>query len=361
MAGFGLRSLKKHNDQSTVEGQRSYHRNIVMGETLFGYLTFNKIFEISEGKAVFLTRNTYLSEQINNDLACTMNAVRDSEVADELGFEQLEVRDATKTPLFYKDTKFHKFGARAKPHPLLPGEEFFSKPFYQVDLKLDINDEVLAANQVRKIIKKIRVCEPTDLVEPVRFELFTGDGDILTCEKLYFCENPRDFYRLVENKEALSEEVKKYLVAVETNPGITVHFECKGKFSDHVGSMIIPQSMTHEWGNFIIDIGPFENGYQNFKAMTFIDADDLQEEDLAKKIRLMRKVLERVMPELEKCECVPTIKFDSDLRYQGMNDELSGKLRNEDIRFVGPGAPLSHPKSELFQYFARAAMSLSQI
>ena len=109
MAGFGLRSLKKHNDQSTVEGQRSYHRNIVMGETLFGYLTFNKIFEISEGKAVFLTRNTYLSEQINNDLACTMNAVRDSEVADELGFEQLEVRDATKTPLFYKDTKYINF------------------------------------------------------------------------------------------------------------------------------------------------------------------------------------------------------------------------------------------------------------
>lgn len=361
MAGFGLRSLKKQTDQSDLQGQRSYHKNIVMGETLFGYLTFNKVFERSEGKAIFLTRNTYLSEQIKNDLACTMNSVRDAEVADELGFEKLKVKEATGTPVFYKDTKFHKFGSRAKPHPLLEGEDFFTKPFFEIDLDLDVNDEVLMANQVRKIIKKIRVCEPSDLVEPVRFELYTGEGEILACEKLFFCENPREFYRLVENKEALSEDVQKYLVGVESHPGITVHFECKGKFSDHVGSMIIPQSMTHEWGNFIIDIEAFNEGYQNFKAMTFIDADDLQEEDLAKKIRLMRKVLERVMPELENCECTPTIKFESDFRYLGMNDELAAKLRSEDVRFVGPGAPLSHPKSELFQYFARGSMSLSQI
>ena len=67
------------------------------------------------------------------------------------------------------------------------------------------------------------------------------------------------------------------------------------------------------------------------------------------------------MPELEKCEYTPTIKYEADLRFMGINDELTGKLRSEAVRFIGPAAPLSHPKSELFQYFARGTLSLSQL
>ncbi len=361
MAGFGLRSLKKQQDDSQQEITRSYFQNIIVGENPYGYLAFNKIFADTDGKALFITQNLYLSEQINRDLNCTMNSIRSAEVADELSFNEFEISDATSESVFYKDTKFHKFGARAKPHQLLDGEEFFTSAFHPLQMKLDINDEVLKKHQQNKIIKKIVLKEPTDLVEPAYFELHTGENEIISCEKLYFCENPRHFYKLVENKDKLNAGLHKYLVGIEAFPGITVHFKCKGEFSDHVGSMIIPQSLTHEWGSFILDIEAFKDGYQNFKALTFINGDDLQEEDLAKKIRLMRKVLERVLPDLEKCDYSPTIKYDPNLRYTGINDELAPELKSEHVKFVGPAALLSHPKSELFQYFARASMSLSQL
>ena len=75
----------------------------------------------------------------------------------------------------------------------------------------------------------------------------------------------------------------------------------------------------------------------------------------------MRKVLERVLPELAATPYKHTIKYDPHLRFKGINDELASELKAEHVRFIGPAAPLIHPQSELFQYFARGAMSFSQL
>lgn len=357
MSGFGLRSLKKQNNEAQEAAKVRYVKNIVMGENPYAYLTYKKF----ESDVLFVTQNPYGKEQIERDLACTINAVRSSEVADEISFENVEVKEPTNTVLFYKDTKFQKFGGRAKPHDLAEGEDFFIKPYQPIQMPVIEEDETLAQNQVHKIIQKIKLVEPTDLVEPTHFELYTGENEIFKCEKLYFCESPRSFYSLVENKEKLDEKLQKFLVGVENHPGITVHFECEGRFTDHVGSILIPQSLTHDWGNFILDIEEFDGTHQNFKALTFVSDDDLQEEDLAKKIRHLRKVIERVLPDLEQCEYTTTIKYDHALRMTGINDGLAADLRSYNVRFVGPGAPIMHPQSELFQYFARGSMSLSQL
>ena len=283
MAGFGLRSLKKQQADDAVNSKRIYTKNIVVGESPFGFMTFKKVFADSDGKTLFMTQNPYMSEDIHRDLSCSMNSVRSSEVADELSFTKLEISHMTETPLFYKDTKFHKFGSRAKPHELTEGEEFFTQAFHGMEINLEINDEILTSHQENKIIQKIIVKEPTDLVEPVRFELYTGECEVFTCEHLYFCDNPRHFYQLVENKEALTSTLQKYLVGIESFPGITVHFECPRVVTQFHGTMVIPQSLTHDWGSFVLDIEPAENGCQSLRALTFLDIDDMQEEDLAKK------------------------------------------------------------------------------
>ena len=361
MSGFGLRALKKAD--ATNDGLREdrYIKHMVVGENLYAYLTFEKLNGKYPGEVLWLTKNLYLGEQIKKDFECSMQSVRSAEVADEMSFNELTLNSASQTALFYKDTKFHSFGARAKPHNLKAGEEFFTQAFHAVTVPVLLDDEQIQAAQVNKIIRSIRTVSASDLVEPTHYEIYSGEQERFRCERVYFCESPRRFYQLVENKAELNESLQKYLVGVENHPGITVYFECRGQFTEHEGSLLIPQSMTHDWGSFILDIEAFDGTFQNFKALTFVNEDDLQEEDLAKKIRLMRKVLERVLPQLEQCEYRTKIKYDPALRMCGMNDELAPELRSEAVRLLGPGAPIIHPESDKFQYFARGSMSISQL
>ena len=371
MSGFGIRALKKVDDNDKKENLSQFYRYIVLGENTYGVLTFLKLHKKYPGEVKFITKNPFLKEDILHEWKCYLNSFRSTEVAEAFMSlnPRFEIFPKQTSVKFYKDTKFHNFGGRAKPHEIRAEELFFTQPAYYRHLEVAFNefdfehiDELLKEHQLHKIISSIEVTEPTDLVEKSHFMLETGEQEYFSCEKLFFCESPKKFYQLVSNKEKLSDTVQAFCAGLKQEQAISVHFLANKEIAPEecVGTVFLPQSMTHDWGSFILDIHDYnpENQKQEFQALAFISEDDLQEEDLAKKIKLMKRVIERVFPQLSKADLDQSITFSDEYRISGINDTHSKALECEAVKFYGHGAALSHPNADKFHYMARGLYAI---
>jgi hypothetical protein len=368
MTGFGIRALKKVQEEETKDA-RKYFKHIVYGENSFAVLTFLKLHKKYPGEVKIITKNPFYKEDLLKEWSCSLNSVRSEEVANKLSSLSagLEVFKTTEDVTFYKDTKFHKFGGRAKPHELKEGESFFSDSFYNINMQalfspedFEKMDELLKEHQLNRIIQEIEVSTPEDLVEVTNFKIMTGEHESFHCEKLYFCESPKTFYSLVEDKNSLSDELQAFIAPVANHQGICVHYTCDKEINKQEGTILLPQSVTHEWGSFMLDFDKFNpaTNTQEFKALTFIGEDEVQEDDLAKKIKLMNRVIERVLPEFGEAKVEQSIKFNAEFRVSGINDEYYSKIQNEHVMFLGQSAPINVENSEKYQYAARAITAI---
>lgn len=370
MSGFGIRALKKQADHAERNNKRSFFKHVVYGENFEGVLTFLKLNKQYPGEVKYITRNPYFYTEVIQQIRCTMNPIRSEEAANKLmgTHPELEIFKANKNVYFYKDTKFHKFGGRAKSHDLKPTEHFFIKPYYNFKPEALIPSEeqldaILKEHQLHKILSEIQVCTPSDLVEKVNFRLSTGEYEYIECEFLYFCESPKKFFSLVKDKSTLNEELCEYIAPIHANSGITVYFECDREVFDKATSMVIPQSMTHDWGSFMLDFEAYDPAAQaqKFKALSFLSEDDVQEEDLAKKIRLMVRVIERVLPEFAKANVKQTIKFNDEYLLEGVNDEYAQKIANLPVKFISAAAPIANENASEYQYLTRSLVALDSL
>ena len=364
MSGFGIRAFKKVQDDEKKDKQQ-YVKHIVYGENSFAVTTFIKLFEKYPGEVKLITKNPYFKDDLIKDWKCTLNPIRSESVAQRLMSinPSFEIFKTSGDVVFYKDTKFHKFGGRAKPHQLIDGEEFFTCAPYNfknesvfTKEQFDSLDNVLKENQVNKIVKEIEITRPDDLVEKTNFKLLTGEFDSYNCEYLYFCESPKTFYSLVNDKNSIPDNLQEFIAPITNHQGICVNYNCSGKIYDGEGTVILPQSLTHEWGSFILDFERYNesDNTQEFTALTFINEEGLQEDDLAKKIKLMNRVIERVMPNFGEVNVEQSIKYNSEYRISGINDEKFDSIKNEAIKFLGQASPLNMDSSDDFQYSARA-------
>lgn len=369
MSGFGIRALKKKADNTENTNRRSFTKHIVYGENFEGILTFLKLHKKYPGEVKYITRNPYFHQEVTQHLACTMNPIRSEEVANTImgAHPELEIFKSNQDVFFYKDTKFHKFGGRAKSHDLKDEESFFTNAFYHYKPEALIPaeeelDAILKEHQLHKILEEIVVAEPTDLVEKANFKLKTGDHESVDCEYLYFCESPKKFFSLVKDKSTLSDELCEFIAPIEEYSGISVHFECDREVFDKNSTLIIPQSMTHDWGSFVLDFEAFDPAAktQHFKAMSFISEDDIGEEQLAKKIKLMTRVIERVLPEFAKAEVKQTIKYSDEHYMAGINDEYAAKLKGLPVKFISAAAPLETNEPGEYHYLSRSLKALDQ-
>ncbi len=372
MSGFGLRALKKVKEEEVILSKNQFYKYIVYGANTYAVLTFLKLNKKHPGEVKLIAKDPFYKAELLNEWNCTLNSIRSEEVAEAIMSlnPRFEVLPQQKNVLFYKDTKFHKFGGRAKPHELKEEEKFFTNTPYQFKVQAMFDeedfenlDEILKEHQLNKIVSEIEICTPTDLVEKVNFEVHTGERESFSCEKLYFCESPKKFLNLVHNKKDLNDDVYSFAAAISAEQAISIYFDCDRKITDEVGTVVLPQSMTHEWGSFILDFEAYDpaTNTQSFRALTFVGEDDLQEDDLAKKIKLMKRVIERVFPELAKSNAEQSIRFNDEYRISGTNDGQFEALKNQDVRFIGQASPIKHDASDKFHYMSRGIYAIMAV
>lgn len=375
MSGFGLRAFKKLKEDSRKEEKRQYIQHIVSGESEYAVLTYLKLrAQHGEDKVKLVCQNPIDKQDIINQWKCSLHTVRSEATANALRDAniRLEIMPGPAKVVFYKDAKFHEIDGRAKPHEFMEDEEYFKDAYFLMKKENLFStdewnelDEILRAGQVNKFISSIEKTEPKDLVEKTNFILSTGEYENLECEFLYWCESPKKFYKLLQNKAAVSDAVTDYCAAVEERVGLTVHFEVEAQLYEEAGTVLLPQSVTHEWGYFILDFDAFdpERKKQTFKSMMFINLDEVNEEELAKKIRLMKRVIGRVFPDFEKVKYTEHYHYNEQMLIKNFLDEgfFKDNKELENLKFVGIGAPLKSEIASQCFYEARGILSFLQL
>ncbi len=368
--GFGIRAFKKVQDDESLKEKREYISHLVYGDNFYAALTYLKLVQKHGSEKVMLVSNNLITQDsIIGSWNCSLNTLRSEVAAQSLMTQkpQLEILPFGGSNVFYKDTKFHKFGGRAKPHELKEDEAFFLEPFFQIKLEglftdeqWNSLDETLASNSKIKYISSVEITKPSDLVEVTNYKLKTGELETLDCENLYWCESPKSFYSKVSAKDELSDEVAAFASGLEHRIGLTVYFEVDKKVYADKGTVFLPQSVTHEWGHFIADFNEYDEltQSQSFSCMMFVNEDEVNEEDLAKKIKLMKRVIERVFPEFGKGKYNERIQYDREVLINNTKDETFPNFKNESVRFIGIGAPISAENSSEFTYLARGINSI---
>jgi hypothetical protein len=377
MSGFGIRAFKKQKLENSKQLTKKYYKHVVLGENIWASLAYLKLAKLHGKENVkFISPNHYDKQTILTELKCNLPKLRDENNATILRDKNihLEIFPKENASIFYKDSKFHDFDGRAKPMTLLEDEDHFIPKAFSMKLEGLFSDEewnnldeTLNAAQDNKFVSKITVTQPTDLVEKTNFVLTTGELEEIHCEKLYYCHSPKSLFKLISNKSELNDDLAEYCNALQERVGLTIDFDVDKEIHNCAQTVFLPQSQTHEWGHFILDFNEFNPSTktQNFKAMMFINIDEINEEELAKKVRLLKRTIERIFPEFQKARVTEHIHFDQEFLIRSSDDYSSSYTQdhNSNLIFQGLGAPTTLDNGEWnsLLYESRAICALNEL
>jgi hypothetical protein len=343
---FNLLDLKKEQDSKQ---EKKYIRHLVVGEDLFAVAEYLYLKEkFGEEEVALLSERAFSRDDL---LPLGPSALRGPANIQKLKqlYPELEIREKNGPALFYKELKWREFGGRAKSEKLLRQEAFYTQKRADIDVEelfTFLKDENLLEelNQQSWEMKVTGLTQltPEDLAEPAFFELQCSNGVQARCEHLYWAKGPRLFLSLYQDKNDLSDELMQFCEETQAPCPLYIRFNFKAPVTDKRETLFIPLSYTHEWGHFIGEFSPEKDGVQQAQFVTFIEPDHTNEEDVSKKIRLLKRSLEKIFKNfsgisyqefIKLNDWGPCLKID-DLLYQKVQKELG------NIHWISVNAPL---------------------
>jgi hypothetical protein len=344
---FGLRALKVQREDATVL-KKTYVDHLIIGDDGYAILTLLKlIHKYPDQSFALVTELPLRKEDIKDMWKYNLHFIRTLEGAELLKehHPHLTIEASNTKTYFYKDTKFHEFGGRAKPMELKKGENFFVSPYFQFDYDQLMSadewnnlDETLLKYQKNKIIEKIEMTEPSDLVEKTHFKMYFADNTEFHCENLYWGLSPKKFLSLVSNKDKLDEVVSEYAMKYEEQAGIVIHFHCNKVIYPEMCTLFLPQSVTHEEGHYIGEVMSPHSGEQEANFLILLqEEEDLSEEALAKKIRHLKRVMERVLPEFSSTRYTERIRYSTNVLVSTLETTKLAQMNehHSTLHFIG--------------------------
>ncbi len=277
--------------------EKVFIKNLIVGNDIFAMDLFDHLYKKDSTSVKLLTEEEVTEDNFKVMGPSLVRGENNISVLRDLGI----IEEANPlSSCFYKDSKFHDFGSRTKPMPLLWGEESYIDEHIKVrptDLLPSLNSEGLLdrirENSYSLRIKEIYRTTPEELIDQAHWKVYLTNGLIIECENLYWGESPAIFLDLFKDKKTLSTEFIEFCESTKTPCSLYVHLDLEEKITDDEKTYFFPLSFTHEWGHFIGEIGETESeGYaQTAKFVTFIDKEESTEEDISKKINLLKKNL----------------------------------------------------------------------
>jgi hypothetical protein len=348
--GFGLRNLKKKQDSETEITKKQYIKNLVVGESTAAFLLLNKLHK-TESSTKILTDKVLTIDSIQEDWKTSLEMIRGQEAREMfvLEFPEYVLGEERSKSVFYKDTSFKEFGGRTKPFELMKGEELFmesAQAFTKSDL---FNDEALESleklfieNQEHKVIVEIEHIEPTDLAEPASYRLHLSDYEVIECENIYWSRSPKEFLKLSRDKDYYSNTFHEVVSKICHKSALKIRLNFEKPVSDQQMTVFLPQSITHEWGYFLCEFSEKLASGQSLNVLCYVDEDDSTSEELTKKIKLIKRVIERVYPQAKNNVSDEYIVFSKDTLALEIDDELYNSDENklENLFFIGECAPI---------------------
>ncbi|MCB9060139.1 MAG: hypothetical protein H6622_01285 [Halobacteriovoraceae bacterium] len=368
-----LKKLKKVDEEKS---ETSYVQNIVYGDNLSAVLIFEQLMQKNgTDNVVLITPRKLLSQNVETTYPRSLRG--------DINFfvfnKYIEKIDASFSgpSQFFKDLTLKQFGGRSKSEQLLNNEEFYTWPYFEYDFdQVTLKAKDIVENNrtffKEKMITQIETIESSELIEKKNILLTCSNGEKIYCENLYFARNPFEFYLKFENKAILSNEFIEFCEQAKGPNILSVKLNFNKNITEDFNTLFLPLSYTHEWGHFI---GEFEKFKDNFQSATFIhhvDSDHTTEDDVSRKLKLLKKQLFKVYPDAEGHVIEEFISLNEEASSENLDDQKYFQGENEiftNIHFVGENAPLKiiNSDDELAQFpgkcshITRALASVNQI
>ena len=368
---FGLLKQFKDTKSGTAQNTTTNHyKHVILGQDLGAVLKLVEIRKKSPEDSVrLITSRPINRELLKQNYEFGVSQLRSSVAVENIykKFHNAKILPQDKEASFYKDGKFHDFGGRAKSMALGEGEDFFINKGYRFELESffapddwENLDTILKDHSEIRIFQSIEKTTPEDLVDIKDWTLTFKDFNKTTCENLYVSLSPKRFLSYVINKESLTPELIDACTSVHSQAAISVTWVLNKEIHPEEKTLFIPQSMTHEWGHFIVEFETynFQKKEQLCHVLFLIHDEEPQTEDLASKIKLMKRVLDRVFTDIEKHTVKEYIRFDDDMFINGVKDEALEQTSFDypSLRFLGQASPLSGELSQE-KYLARLLLN----
>lgn len=353
---FGLLKHLKDNKSHLAQTASTKHfQHVIIGQDLGAVLKLIDLLNSNPNQAIRLIT----SRPVNKNLLIENYHLGVSHLRSSTAVEHIykkyfnaKIFPQTQEAVFYKDGKFHDFSGRAKSMELKAGEEFFSQKGYKLDIsslfsKTDWEnlDQILNAHSEIRLLQSIEKTTPLDLVDKKEWLLTFNDYTGTSAENIYVALSPKKLLSHLTNKDSLTPELIDVCSAVNIQSAISVTWRFNKEIYPEQRTLFIPQSMTHEWGHFIVEFDAYDN--QNKEQLChilfLIHDEEPQSEDLATKIKLMKRVLERVFPNIEEQILKEHIRFDEEMFVSGVKDNALEQLSFDypTLKFLGQSAPVA--------------------
>ncbi|OFZ75786.1 MAG: hypothetical protein A2451_04270 [Bdellovibrionales bacterium RIFOXYC2_FULL_39_8] len=283
-------------------------------------------------------------------------------------------------PIFFKEQKFREFGGRSKSEPLLAGEEFYTEAACTFNEKVffDFLTDTAFADKFDKIkinalIKKIgQEVKNFQDGEKSIWQIRCADDVLIESEFLIWGNGQKEFFNLAEEK-IIDVKLRQFASSGDNLYSLFVTYYFDHPVTDSVATMFIPLSLTHEQGHFI---GEFrENsgllGKYRGDFLHFISEEESSEEEIARRVRVLRKGLEKIFGNSFKAKN-DTIYLSTISPCATLDDTIlnNGYGADEKLYFIGENAPLIgifyNKYAEVFNgkkisHIARGILGLEQL
>lgn len=368
---FGL--LKHFKDEKKGYQEQNevvFAQHVILGTDLSAVLKLIELRKNHSSESIKLITNRPLNKQtLLENYQFGVSQLRSFEAVGEIYKSLFEAKISAQNlePQFYKDGKFHDFGGRAKPMELQVGEDFFLQKGYRLSIPSlfsaedwDNLDNIINQYIDVRIIEGIEKTHSQDLVEKGEWLLSFKDYKKISCENLYLSFSPKKFLNHLKNKDKLTPDVIDFCSNINIQAALSITWSIKKEVFPEERTLLLPQSMTHEWGHFIIEFESFDHaeGHQLCHGLFLIHEEEPQTEDLASKIKLMKRVLDRVFPDFEKQIQKEYIRFDEEMFMSEIKDNLIEQISFDypTLKFLGQMAPMK-PQFSNEKFLARVLLS----
>jgi hypothetical protein len=194
--------------------------------------------------------------------------------------------------VFFKDLQWKEFGGRSKSEELLEGESYFTRKMVSQDHEslFECDERPMLSS-----IQSIKFKEGEWFIE-------LSSGDSWRARELVWGESPERFLQLFQDKTLLTEQELTGLNQLKGVQALIVEYMWpKNLFTQHLQDQtiefgktyFIPLSYSHPHGHFICEWNEADSEKIKLKVCYLMNGEDENEEEVSKKIKGLKKVLEK--------------------------------------------------------------------
>lgn len=358
---MGLGILKKLKKNEKLKTKKRQIKNLVVGNDLFSLKMYEFLKKECREDVYILSGNEITSNELRFYGPSLLRGAENIDQFKNLWPDLNSVISDSKS-FFYKENRFREFGGRSKSEKLLDGEQFYTQSgmtFPEDEFFSFLNEK----NYIDLLNQEQLYLEVESIKKAELIELKCTNGDIICCEKLFWGNDPKHFLELYERKnDLLCSSIVKCCDSSNSTCSLFVKFVFDRKIFDTGKTIFLPLSATHDMGHFIGDFKSFENEEkQEIEFVHLIDKNDSSEDEIAKKMKILRRNIEKIFPESNDAKIEEYITLCEKNINQKINDEQYQTIWNdeEQIFFVGMNAPLRTVSPEI-SHLVRGLLSVEQ-